>query len=62
MVGLANNPEAATEDQVIALAHLADAVIDVLDELSDLRLEAPQDYLDRTVSRTSFSPGFWIYI
>ena len=51
---LASNPDAATEDQVIALAQLADAVIDVLDELSDLRLEAPQDYLDRTHIKDEF--------
>src|SRR4029453_11238911 len=45
---LASNPEAATEDEVIALAQLADTVIDALGELSDLRLEAPQEYLNRT--------------
>ena len=51
---LASNPEAATEDQEIALAQLADAVIDVIDELSDLRLEAPQEYLDRTRIKDEF--------
>ncbi|HEX6731664.1 MAG TPA: DUF6603 domain-containing protein [Pyrinomonadaceae bacterium] len=51
---LANDPEVATEDQVIALAQLADAVIDVLDQLSDLQIEAPQEYLDRTRIKDEF--------
>ena len=51
---LASNPEAATEDEVIALARLADAVIDALGELSDLRLEAPQEYLNRTRIKDEF--------
>jgi hypothetical protein len=51
---LANDSEAATEDQVLALAQLADAVFDVFDDLSDLRLEAPQEYLDRTRIKDEF--------
>src|SRR5690242_5521844 len=42
------DPEASTDDKVLALAELAEAVVEVLAELGDLRLEAPQDYLDRT--------------
>jgi hypothetical protein len=51
---LAGDPDAAIEDQAIALAELADAVIDVLDGLRDLRLRAPQDYLDRTRIKDEF--------
>ncbi|MCM3874150.1 MAG: hypothetical protein ND895_25970, partial [Pyrinomonadaceae bacterium] len=51
---LAGDPEASTADQAIALAELADAVIEVLDDLSDLRFQAPQDYLDRTRIKDEF--------
>lgn len=51
---LARDPVAAAEDQALALAQLADAVFDVIDELRDLRLEAPQEYLDRTRIKDEF--------
>ena len=51
---LASNPDTPAEDQAIALAKLADAVLDVLDDLSDLNLQAPQDYLDRTRLKDEF--------
>ena len=51
---LAGDSEASTEDQAIALAELADAVIDVLSDLSDLRFQAPQDYLDRSHIKDEF--------
>ncbi|MCM3906013.1 MAG: hypothetical protein ND866_30380, partial [Pyrinomonadaceae bacterium] len=51
---LAGDPDASTEDQALALAQLADAVIDVIDDLRDLRLQAPQDYLDRTKIKDEF--------
>ena len=51
---LANNPDAPTEDQVIALSKVADAVIAVLADLRDLRFEAPQQYLARTGIKDEF--------
>ena len=50
---LAGDSEASTEDQAIALAELADAVIDVLSDLSDLRFQAPQDVHLRRARRWS---------
>ena len=54
---LASNPDTATEDQVIALAQLADAVIDFLDELSDLRFKRRKTISTVLISKTSFSLG-----
>ena len=48
------NPEASTEDKTLALADLAEAVVDVLADLGDLRLHAPQDYLDRSGIKDEF--------
>ncbi len=51
---LAGDPDASTEDQAVALAELADAVIELLADLGDLRLQAPQDYLDRSNIKDEF--------
>jgi len=51
---LAADPEASTADQSIALADLAETVVEVLADLGDLRLEAPQDYLDRSGIKDDF--------
>ena len=51
---VAGDPEASTDDQVAALADLAEAVIDALADLADLQLQAPQDYLDRTQIKDEF--------
>ncbi|MFY4727783.1 DUF6603 domain-containing protein, partial [Nitrospira sp. BLG_2] len=51
---LARDPVAAAEDQALALAQLADAVFDVIGELRHLRLEAPQEYLDRSRIKDEF--------
>jgi hypothetical protein len=51
---LAADPEASTDRQALALAELASAVAELLTELGDLRLQAPQDYLDRTEIKNDF--------
>src|SRR2546426_637895 len=51
---LAADPESSSEDEALALLELAGAVIDALDELRDLRLQAPQDYLDKTGIKKEF--------
>ena len=38
----------------LALAELAEAVVDALADLADLQLQAPQDYLDRTRIKDEF--------
>ena len=48
------DPEASTDDRAVALAELAEAVVQVLADLSDLRIQAPQDYLDRTGIKDEF--------
>ena len=50
----AADPEASSDEQAVALADLAEAVVEVLDDLGDLRLEAPQDYLDRSGIKDDF--------
>jgi hypothetical protein len=50
------NPETSTDDKVLALADLAEAVVEVLTDLSDLHLQVPQDYLDRTRIKDEFLP------
>ena len=51
---LAADAEASTSDQAVALADLADAVIKTLVDLRDLRIQAPQDYLNRTRIKDEF--------
>src|SRR5215813_14994123 len=51
---LAADPEASTEDEALALLDLAGAVLDVLDDLRDIHLQAPQDYLNRTGIKKEF--------
>lgn len=51
---LASNPDVPTEDQVNTLAQLADAVLDVLGELKDINIQAPQEYLDRAQIKEEF--------
>lgn len=51
--------EASTEEQALALAELAGAVIDVLIELGTLRVQAPQDYLDKTKIKDEFLTRFF---
>jgi hypothetical protein len=48
------DPAASDDDKVIALAELADAVLDALEDLGDIRFQAPQDYLDRTKIKDEF--------
>lgn len=48
------DPNASGDDRALALAELAAAVIEVLADLGDLRLQAPQDYLDRTGIKHEF--------
>lgn len=51
---LTSNPDVPTEDQVNTLAQLADAVLDVLGELKDINIQAPQEYLDRAQIKKEF--------
>ncbi len=51
---LAADPESSTDQQALALAELAGAVAELLTDLGDLRLQAPQDYLDRTEIKKNF--------
>ena len=53
---LAADPDTSTADQALALAELAEAVVEVLAELGDLRLQAPQDYLAGLASSKTSSP------
>jgi hypothetical protein len=48
------DPDASSDDRALALAELAEAVIEVLADLGDLRLQAPQEYLDRTAIKDEF--------
>ena len=48
------NPEASIADKALALADLAEAAVEVLADLGDLRLQAPQDYLDRSGIKDEF--------
>jgi hypothetical protein len=48
------DPNASGDDRALALAELAEAVIEVLADLGDLRLQAPQEYLDRTRIKDDF--------
>lgn len=53
-ITISENPEASTEDQALALAELAGAVIDVLVDLRNVNFQAPQDYLDKTRIKEEF--------
>ncbi len=51
---LAADPAASGDDEALALLELGDAVVAVLGDLDDLRLDAPQNYLDRTHIKDEF--------
>jgi hypothetical protein len=53
-INLAADPNSLTDEEALALGELALAVLETLNDLSDLRLEAPQDYLDRTGIKDEF--------
>ena len=53
---LAAEPDAPAGDQALALGELADAVVKALAALADLRVQAPQDYLDCTGIKKNFLP------
>src|SRR5512139_949006 len=51
---VAADPDAPAGDQGVALGDLAEAVVEVLADMGDLRLQAPQDYLDRSGIKDEF--------
>jgi hypothetical protein len=53
-ITVSGDPQVSDTDQALALAELAGAVIDVLVDLRNLHLQAPQDYLDKTKIKDEF--------